>query len=871
MTGGMYGRLKADSGIVSRTEHGIGGIMSNTGRYTGASSSGRGRGSAFDRIPGQAGGSSTMRRTSASAGGASTGRRSSSQAGGVSAGGKASAQSAASRKNSSKAKANPKKQKKTRRKKKHPRLRLALKIFFLLFLLAILVALSVFYFKYGNTLLGWQAEAKRIVNESTEDTFKSSEASFVYDSKGKVLAKLKGEKESYYLTYDQIPQYVKDAFVITEDRDFFEHSGYDLKALVSAGVTLIRNKMKGEDASRGASTITQQLARTIFTDYLDYLDKSYSRKIKEIFVAMELEKKYSKEQILEFYINNVYFSNGYYGIEAASRGFFSKSVSDMTLAETAFVCSIPNRPQSYDPFEHFDNTNKRKGRILDQMLSGDCISAAEYSDAAYQDIVLNPPEDIKSQDYLSSYAVSCATKALMAKQGFEFRYEFNSDAERASYDEEYGEVYDECHKALYASGYQIYTSLNKRIQKKLQNAVDQQLASFTEKKKKVYALQGAATCINNETGRVVAIVGGRKQKNAASSTLNRGFLSFRQPGSSFKPIAVYTPQIERGYTPDTIVDDTFFEGGPRNSDGNYLGKIPLRTAVEKSKNVVAWRLFEELTPAVGLSYVMKMNFSKIVDNDYYPASSLGGLTNGVSTVEMASAYATLANNGSFRNPTCIKKITDSNGKVIVNDNKLTRTKEIYKPNAAYTMTDILQGVLVRGTAAGKGLTNMACAGKTGTTSDKKDGWFCGYTPYYSTAVWVGYDTPRTLSNLYGSTYPLSIWRQFMEELHSGLEYKSFTKPTDGSEGDELDPDEGKEMDETPEPEETIDPEVIKKEDVTTEFTPKPTKKADTGEGQDNAVHTKKPVIKPTEKPVDDGDYEDVGDDTTQEDVGEEMN
>lgn len=809
--------------------------MSNTGRYTTGSASGRRPAGSQTSVPGR---------------------------------------SVPASRNYSKEKTNPKKQKKTRRRKKHPKLRLAFKIIFLLFLLAILAALAVFYFKYGNTLLGWQAEAKRMVSETTADTFKSSEASFVYDNKGKPLAKLKGDRDSYYLTSEEIPQHVKDAFVVTEDRDFYKHEGYDLKALVSAGFSLIKNKMQGEDASRGASTITQQLARNIFTDYLDYTDRSYSRKIREIFVAMELEKKYSKDEILEFYINNVYFSNNYYGIEAASRGFFSKSASQLTLAETAFVCSIPNRPSSYDPFEHFDNTIKRKGRILDQMLSENCISAAEYSDAYYQDIVLNPPEDIKTQDYLTTYAVSCATKALMAKQGFEFRYEFSSDADRANYDKEYGEIYDECNKALYTSGYHIYTSLNKTIQKRLQKAVDQQLAGFTEKKKKVYTLQGAATCINNKTGRVVAIVGGRKQKTTNGYSLNRAYLSFRQPGSSFKPIAVYTPQLERGYTPDSIVDDSFFEGGPKNSDGRYLGKIPLRTAVEKSRNVVAWRLFEELTPAVGLSYILKMNFSKIVDNDYYPAASLGGLTNGVSTVEMASAYATLANNGTFRNPTCIVKITDSEGKTIVNANKIYTQKEIYKPEAASAMTDILEGVLIRGTAAGKGLSNMACAGKTGTTSDKKDGWFCGYTPYYSTAVWVGYDTPRTLDNLYGSTYPLYIWHQFMEEQHSGMEYTSFVRAT----GDDTDDSDQKatvtteEVGATPTPKETIDPDAVQKEEETTDETPVPTQKSDTGNAAE-ITQTTRPVEKPTERPgnqpADGGNYEDVGGDvTTPEDVGD---
>lgn len=763
---------------------------------------------------------------------------------------------------------------KTKRKKKHPKLRLFFKILFLLILLAILAVVALFYFKYGNTLLKWQAEAKKMIAASSEDTFKSSEASFIYDSNGKVLAKLKGDHDSYYLTFDKIPQYVKDAFVVTEDRDFYKHAGYDPKALVSAGITLFMNKLRGQDATRGASTITQQLARNIFTDYLPYTDKSYSRKVKEIFVATEMEKKYSKDQILEFYINNVFFANGYYGIEAASRGYFSKSASELSLAEVAFVCSIPNRPQSYDPLEHFDNTIKRKNRILDQMLSQKFISSAEYSDAYYSDIVMNPAKEIKNQNYLTTYAVSCATKALMQKQGFEFRYEFSSDADRSSYDAEYKDMYEECYKLLHTAGYNIYTTLNKKIQAKLQKAVNEQLSSFTEKTKGVYAMQGAATCINNKTGKVVAIVGGRKQKSTTGYTINRGFQSYRQPGSCFKPIAVYTPALERGYTANSIVDDTYFKDGPRNADGRYLGKIPLRTAVEKSKNVVAWRLFQEMTPAVGLSYVKKMNFSKIVDSDYVPAASLGGLTNGASTVEMASAYATLANNGKFRNPTCIKKITDYDGNVIVNMNKLTKQKQVYKPEAAEAMTDILKGVLVRGTAAGKQLSNMACAGKTGTTSDKKDGWFCGYTPYYSTAVWVGYDNPRAVSNLYGSTYPLYIWHEFMGELHSGMEYADFVYDTGSSDntGDKYQTT-GDDTRATKAPKETIDPSATSTENETTSTEPavtdapqkddgtEPSTPDDNSQGDGSSAATAKP-----QKPSQDNNYEDVGQETTQEDV-----
>ena len=341
---------------------------------------------------------------------------------------------------------------------------------------------------------------------------------------------------------------------------------------------------------------------------------------------------------------------------------------------------------------------------------------------------------------------------------------------------------------------------------------------------------------------MVAIVGGRKQKDTIGYTLNRAYQSYRQPGSSFKPLVVYTPQLERSYTPNTIVDDTYFEGGPRNSGGVYLGKIPLRTAVEKSKNVVAWKLFEELTPEVGLSYVKKMNFAEIVDTDYYPAASLGGLTNGASTVEMASAYATLENDGVYRDPTCIRRILDSDDRVIVNNTKSQQKKQIYEESAARTMTDILTGVLIRGTAAGKGLSNMSCAGKTGTTSDQKDGWFCGFTPYYTTTVWIGYDSPRTMSDLYGNTYPLTVWRTFMEEIHAGLENKPFPEYHSSSKPNNSDNDDYNHY--APEP--TLDPDAI---DPTEE--PKATKKPKvTEEPVETPEPTQEPVAEPTEAPDD---------------------
>ena len=662
-----------------------------------------------------------------------------------------------------------KQQKKLKKQRRHKKFWFGFKIFMLIALIAILAALVVIYFKFGDDLLKWKMEATDVVENSTADTFRASETSIIYASNKSMIAKLKGDKDSYYLSFDEIPQSVKDAMVVTEDRDFYKHEGVNFWSTAKAAVMLVESKLRHKDISRGGSTITQQLAKNVFLSN----ERTYERKVREIFIALDLEKKYTKDQILEFYINNIYFANGYYGIEAASRGYFNKPAKDLDLAEAVFLCSIPNRPSFYNPLEHYQNTLKRKNRILKQMLDEDCISAAEYSDANYEKIVLKPAQAIKTQNYMTTYAVSCATKALMKARGFEFKYKFKNDEEKKQYDKEYDKLYDECHNSLYTGGYRIYTSLNKKKQKKLQKAVNDQLAGFKEKTKKdkVYKLQGAATCIDNSNGLVVAIVGGRKQKSITGYTLNRAYQSYRQPGSAIKPLTVYTPSFERNYTPDSAVKDEPIEDGPRNANGSYLGQITVRTAVEKSVNTIAWKLYEELTPEVGLSYLENMNFAKLDANDYRPATALGGFTNGVSALEMASGYAAIENDGNYRTPTCIVKILDADGNEVYASEQTEEA--VYKQNAARMMTDVLKGVITSGTAHGLGLGSMPSAGKTGTSNDQKDGWFVGYTRYYTTSVWVGYDMPKKLDKLMGSTYPGTIWQKFMLKAHEGLSPMEF--------------------------------------------------------------------------------------------------
>ncbi len=648
--------------------------------------------------------------------------------------------------------------------KKHPKFWFGFKIFLLVFLVALLAGGTYFYFKYGRDIFRLQEEAKQMVKESTDATFHSSETSLVYNNKGKQISVLKGEKDAYYVTIDNIPDYVKKAFIVTEDKKFYEHKGVDFKANLRALVALIKNH--GE-IKQGASTITQQLARGIFLNQ----DKKYDRKIKEIFVALELEKKYGKEKILEYYLNTIYFANGYYGIEAAAKGYFSKSCKDLSLSQLAFLCAIPNYPNRYNPLKNINNTIERRNRILDQMYADKAITQEEYNLAINETITLKTTEPQK-RNYVETFVTYCATKKIMELNDFKFKYSFDSDREKEDYEEEYEDAYSTAQKQLLNGGYRIYTSIDLKKQKALQKAINENLSGFKDKAKNgVYKMQGAGVCINNKTGRVVAIVGGRSQKTTGY-TLNRAYQSFRQPGSCIKPVVVYTPALERDYTPDSYINDHRFSGGPTNSDGSYSGYISLKYAVWKSKNTVAWQIFDKLTPEVGLQYLLDMKFSKIVKSDYYNAASLGGLTYGCSALEMASAYSTIENNGKFRDPTCIVRITDSQGNEIVG--KKVKKKYVYKTQAANQMTEILKGVITSGTGAGLGLdNNMVAAAKTGTTNDKKDGWFCGFTPYYTTSIWIGCDNPVAIDDLYGSSYPGKTWQAFMNTIHKGLEPKPF--------------------------------------------------------------------------------------------------
>lgn len=705
---------------------------------------------------------------------------------------------------------------------------IVIKIIIALLLAIVVIGGVLIYMKYGKKLIAMESDAKKIVSKSTMETFRQNETSIIYDANGNIMSKLKGEKDVYYIKYSDIPQVAVDAITSIEDKNFFKHKGYDLKAIIRAGLAYIKNKGV---ITQGGSTITQQLARNIFLSF----EESWQRKAREIFIAIELEKKYTKKEIMEFYLNNIYFANGYYGIQSAALGYFGKGVNSLSLSQITFLLSIPNSPTRYNPYENIEGTLARRDRILDQMVLDGKISEAEASKAKSEEIKLKAPK-VEKSSYALTFALDRAVKALMKSEGFNFRYSFNSDEDRKAYNENYSEVYSSCQTRLYSGGYRIYTSIDPEKQKLLQDTVDGGLSVSSEKSKSgIYSLQGAAVTIDNSSGRVVAIVGGRSQK-LKGSTLNRAYQSFRQPGSTIKPLIVYTPAFEQGYTPESMVKDEKIEGGPVNADGVFSGNMTVLDALAKSKNTVAWKLFTEISPAIGIGKLLDMGFSAIADTDYYPSAALGGFTKGVNAVEMASAYVAIENGGEFREPTCIMKMTDSSGNDIVADGFYQKgtSKYIYDENACKMMITCMEAVMTKGTGVGGKLATMPCAGKTGTTNDSKDLWFVGFTKYYTTSVWVGYDIPRSLAGLSYTATPLGIWKTYMDSINNGLpvakldDYKITVAPTkeDTEETDEETKEEQQEEEEKAKEEEEKKLEEEKKAEEEKKNTNTDTKKQD---------------------------------------------
>ena len=569
-----------------------------------------------------------------------------------------------------------------------------------------------------------------------DETLIPDAASQFYDINGNVIYTTLSEERRVPVSIDKIPKHVQQAFIAIEDNRFYEHSGIDYRGTARALVSTLSGR-----EVQGGSTITQQLAKNAFLTQ----DRSIIRKIKEAFIAKELEHKYTKDEILTMYLNQIYFGQGAYGIESASLYYFGKHVQNLDIAEAATLAAIPKSPNYYNPFENPKESKNRQELVIDQMVKYGFISADSAAKAKAKKMVYSTSH--KQQNNPRGYFFDMISQKVIAEVGAD---------------------------ALYKGGLKIYTTLDMDMQLAAEKAM-RHLPNYYTDSKKLTQPQMALAAVDPKTGYVKAMIGGRGQDK-----FNRATLAVRQPGSAFKPF-VYLTAMQNGFTPASIIEDKeeeFAKGWkPQNSDMQWHGKVSLRTALKRSINVPTIKLAREVGVDKIVANVEKMGITTLVDSGAYSdvnlAMALGGLSKGVNPLEMASAYGVLATNGLYNKPIALLKIVDRDGKVLYQAKP--QSKRVVDAASAYLTTNMLEDVLVSGTGGGMGIGRPA-AGKTGTTDTYIDAWFVGYTPDLSTAVWVGDDNNKPMQRMYGSGAPLSIWHEFMINALASTPRTGFSNP-----------------------------------------------------------------------------------------------
>ena len=565
-----------------------------------------------------------------------------------------------------------------------------------------------------------------------------------------------GEDNRIWADFEDIPNHVKKAAIAIEDERFYEHSGVDIMSTIKATFGYVFNK----STARGGSTITQQLVKNLTGDS----EKSVSRKIQEMGRAIQLEKKLSKDEILELYLNTIYLSQGCDGIQSASKFYFGKNVSDLTIAEGACLVGITQYPSLYDPIINPDKNKEKQKLVLKKMYELEYISESEYNEALEEELVFvaDISSTISKQSYFVDQIIEDVLKDLQSEYGY-------TEAVAAN--------------LLYNGGLKIYATVDKGMQKTAEKVFSN--------KENLNNLIGtntkpqASMCIMDPyTGQVKAIIGGFGEKEG-SRTKNRATdtkLFARQPGSTIKPLSVYAPAIELGMIkPDTIFEDKQITVGswtPKNLYGYFKGKMTVKYAIDQSVNTVPVQILQHMEKGIDVSYdylTSKFGISTLTQSDKnLPALALGGLTNGVTNLELTAAYCTFPNNGKYNSPITYTKVEDSNGNVILE--KKSKTNVVVSASTAKTMNGLLVSVCKSGTGTAANFGSYLIAGKTGSTDSDKDRWFVGYTPYYCAAVWVGYDTNETVKLTSGSTNPaLKLWKLVMEEVHSAKKLSNTKK------------------------------------------------------------------------------------------------
>ena len=565
-------------------------------------------------------------------------------------------------------------------------------------------------------------------------------SSQVFDSHGRLITTLHSDQNRLPIDINKVPQNLQNAFIAAEDNRFYEHIGIDPIGIFRAIFANLTNR----GIAQGGSTITQQLAKNAFLSQ----EQTLKRKIQEAMLALEIEHKYSKKEILEMYMNQIYFGQGAYGIQTAAKTYFNKDVNELTLTQCAMLAGLPKSPNYYSPFNNLNEAKKRKNVVLDQMVKYGYVSAAEAEDAKNQDLGLSKSHQSKEADEYASF-IDYVSQQVAKKYGDD---------------------------ALYKEGLKIYTTMDVDKQHAAVRAMRNLPNNYTDENGLTQP-QAAIVSIDPKTGHILAMVGGRGQ-----DSFNRASMAVRQPGSAFKPF-VYLTALQHDMTPDTTMDDqpvTYGSWSPKNAGGSYSGTMTLSDALAHSVNTIAVQLADKVGTKNIIANAKKMGITTLDAKDDNLAMALGGLTKGVTPLEMASAYGTFANKGVHVKPTAIVKILDRDGNVLEDASTLekeeTKTR-VMSEREAYEMTTMLEGVIDHGTGTAAAIGRPA-AGKTGTTDDNKDAWFVGYTPDIVTAVWIGDDTgSHSLGEIYGGTIPAEIWKDYMSSATSDESGGDFSAPS----------------------------------------------------------------------------------------------
>lgn len=560
----------------------------------------------------------------------------------------------------------------------------------------------------------------------------------IYDVHGNLITTVHATENRLPVKLSQVPKDLQNAFIATEDNRFYSHHGVDPIGIMRA----IWVNIAHDGVAEGGSTITQQLARNAFLTQ----DRTLKRKIMEAMLAIRIEQYYTKQEILEMYLNQIYFGQGAYGVQAAAHVYFGKNVQDLDLAQSAMLAGLPQSPNYYSPLTNYKAGKARQAVVLGQMVKYDYIDQATADKAKDEDLGLREKSEAAHSDNNASYFIDYVISEIAEKYGDD---------------------------AVYKDGLKIYTTIDMKAQDAAVQAMHN-LPNFYTDDKGLTQPQGALIAINPHNGYIVAMVGGR-----GDDSFNRAVLAERQPGSAFKPF-VYLAAIQDGMTPGTVMDDKKIEfngWSPKNYEGTYSGQMTLRYALQHSVNTIA----VQLADAVGMRKVLNLASSLGIttldeSKDNNLAAALGGLTNGVKPIDMAVAYGTLANGGVKVKPVAITKIVDRNGQVV--EENSTEEQRVVDPKYAYVITNMLESVMSGGTGGGASIGRPA-AGKTGTTDESKDAWFVGYTPDLVAAVWMGDDYGiETLDGITGGTVPAVIWRDFMSQALNAMEIPAsdFTVP-----------------------------------------------------------------------------------------------